>query len=662
MILAAESRVVQLMSGASTIASQTMLSPIMLFLLLQLPSTRSLLPSARFQLPFARSQLHSITPLLPSARSQLPSDRSLLPSDRSLLPSDRSLLPSDRSLLPSARSLTVTTQRLRQEERQASPLGQLRLVGGGGPSEGNVQVEVDGVWGFVCDDGFGFVEADLVCRELGFKRAETFTRNNHFDDNTPERRRSNVKFWVAGLQCAGVELRLANATIRDCPASNIGGGGEDGICGPTEVAGVICGRGGERRRCGPSHFLCVGSSSAVCVSRTQVCDGRPDCPDHSDEAPELCEDVGVARLADEIPFNVPEAAVGTVYVKHQQEWRPVCDQLLTLGDAKVLCRNMGYASGWSLPLYTPYSYYRPSEFAAKKSNLTTAWRRTPGCSGDEEWVGQCPSISWGSADCIPFQFAGLFCYDGGVKVRLAGSQAENEGRVEVQLGGVWGTFCDDFFDDFDAQVVCRVLGYEGEAKAHQRAGRAPGPTWQLALDCLGSESDLRECRIKILPKPCPATRTAGVTCSRRRGEVDARLQAVLPEDCGRPDDASAHFLLRLAKVRGGVVPSRLDAPWLATLRTTSKGRHLSCGAVIISEDYLLTAGHCFTEVGPLNLLVRVGDHNSNYYEHSEEDFLIENVVVHEDFNPVLLDNDIALLKIRRKRGRGIRHHQSLVKL
>jgi len=44
-------------------------------------------------------------------------------------------------------------------------------------------------------------------------------------------------------------------------------------------------------------------------------------------------------------------------------------------------------------------------------------------------------------------------------VRLAGSSLSNEGRLEVNYGGLWGTVCDDWFDDRDATVVCRSLGF-----------------------------------------------------------------------------------------------------------------------------------------------------------------------------------------------------------
>ena len=52
-------------------------------------------------------------------------------------------------------------------------------------------------------------------------------------------------------------------------------------------------------------------------------------------------------------------------------------------------------------------------------------------------------------------------------IRLLGGRNKLEGRVGILYQGIWGTRCDDGWDNIDATVVCRELGFlNGTATRH----------------------------------------------------------------------------------------------------------------------------------------------------------------------------------------------------
>ena len=79
-------------------------------------------------------------------------------------------------------------------------------------------------------------------------------------------------------------------------------------------------------------------------------------------------------------------------------------------------------------------------------------------------------------------------------IRIVGGTNEREGRVEIMYQGIWGTVCDNGWDDIDATVVCRELGYShGNATRQAQFGSGTGPVWLHQVGCLGNESKLSHC-------------------------------------------------------------------------------------------------------------------------------------------------------------------------
>ena len=82
------------------------------------------------------------------------------------------------------------------------------------------------------------------------------------------------------------------------------------------------------------------------------------------------------------------------------------------------------------------------------------------------------------------------------QLRLVNGSSPNEGRVEVNYNGEWGTVCVIGLHNFiyTAKVICRQLGYADAAEAKKGSffGRGSGRVWIKPL-CYGDEPVLDKC-------------------------------------------------------------------------------------------------------------------------------------------------------------------------
>ena len=64
--------------------------------------------------------------------------------------------------------------------------------------------------------------------------------------------------------------------------------------------------------------------------------------------------------------------------------------------------------------------------------------------------------------------------------------------------GQWGTICDDWFSDIDADVICRTGGYSGgrynRGSYNQRNAPKANAIWLDNLYCRGLENNVDDCR------------------------------------------------------------------------------------------------------------------------------------------------------------------------
>lgn len=115
------------------------------------------------------------------------------------------------------------------------------------------------------------MDADVVCKELGFKLGALEVRGNAYYAPTGP----PLNFLMDQVECRGNE-----SSLRQCHFL----GTDHSDCGLDEVVGVVCKV--PKLKCPTNYWLC--NTSSECIPTAFVCDATPDCEDGSDESDSIC--------------------------------------------------------------------------------------------------------------------------------------------------------------------------------------------------------------------------------------------------------------------------------------------------------------------------------------------------------------------------------------
>ncbi|CAI9722758.1 atrial natriuretic peptide-converting enzyme-like isoform X3 [Octopus vulgaris] len=447
------------------------------------------------------------------------------------------------------------------------------------------------------------------------------------------------------------------------------------------------------QKCTSTDFQC---DNGRCIPGEEKCNGRDNCNDFSDE-----QDCGIPETL-EIRLADGEEHSGRVEIKYLNEWGVVCDDKWDINDANVVCRMLGYKSAIKA---IPFSNFGPGNANFLLTNVE--------CIGNETSLLDCPKSPWRQHNCKRHETASVICKANKgcppnqfecdnsqcrsikyicdrvdncgdnsdekyctASVKLVNGTNPSNGRIQITINNITGTICDDNFNNIEATVICKQLGYKsGIALPGGTYGKGNGIIWYDEVNCYGNENSIEFCNGNTKGEhDCDHTEDVGVQCYR-----DAITTTTFPTT------TTVASTTTVAPVCGKVshqiktkyANRAIDKPFYSKLvnEDTAYGmypwqvavEHITgaysdfyysteyfCGGTILHNDWIISAAHCFVGKKKESLIIKVGDHNKKIWDTYEQTFKVAELIIHAKYDDNSYDYDIALIKIEpNRKGNGI---------
>ncbi|KAK3096265.1 hypothetical protein FSP39_025096 [Pinctada imbricata] len=418
----------------------------------------------------------------------------------------------------------------------------VRLVNGSGDWEGRLEVNHNGQWGSVCQNGFDENAALLVLKCL----------QRFFFISTSEQE-DELSFWD-GLNCTGQEDDIGSCRAKPWGTHNCRDGMEVGLRCKTKDVQL---RGGSHPLEGRVEIRIDGSWSTICddgwddLDATTVCKMLVPYPidryvegkalhgafygqgggkvaysqvkcnstvtnlfhcKHDDTGGINCDhsrDAGVSCNANNsvtLTGGSHTVNTGTVSVLQGGVVSSFCGTSWDDDDARTVCRSLGF---WS----TSPAVYVDAWFGQGNGSSNNI---LPKCTGSEVNIAFCQhGNEWGHETCSHSKDAGIGCTPtplGRDLVRITDGDAPGRGRVEVRYNNRWGSFCYDQWNNSNADVVCKMMQYRKSNVTSFSMTPEPSPIIIGQLTCFGNESDIGMCKAYMSKENC-TTNAAAIDCT-----------------------------------------------------------------------------------------------------------------------------------------------------